>query len=108
MEKIKTLTPKVIGHVAVDSGLVWIGDPCYILHSDDPQHSIGRSWGEFCDTIKDSTEHNFEFNRGGAGLGVVSSTKHGDGFYPVIGLYDGESKTPSAIIIDFNNVMENL
>lgn len=35
---------KLTGHFAVDAGIVWIGDPCYILHSKDQYRSIGKTW----------------------------------------------------------------
>lgn len=89
-------TKKVIGRIGVDAGLVWIGDPCYIIHADRNHLSseLGRTWLEFCDTITDKPY--YEFNEG-----VVTSTLHGDGQYDVIGLFEGNSKYPSAILIQF-------
>ena len=76
---------KLIGHIGVDAGLCWIGDPCYILHGEYPT-SIGKSWEEFCDIVHDEkgpTMKQFNYNIGSPGLGVCVSTGLGDGFYPV-------------------------
>ena len=50
LNKLEKLTPKVIGTIGVDAGIVWIGDPCYIMHKEEETPStIGKNWGEFCD-----------------------------------------------------------
>lgn len=68
-----------IGEISVDAFLCWIGDPCYVLHQEQPPAPIGKSWGEFCDLI----EHDKGFTAIGDGLGVCVSTAYGDGTYPV-------------------------
>jgi hypothetical protein len=99
---------KVIGWIGVDAGLVWIGDPCYIIHATpDGFHSeMGRTWSEFCDTISGKVYHSFPYKMGHEGIGVVTSTRHGDGMYPVIGLFEPGADTPSGILIDFDNITE--
>jgi hypothetical protein len=103
---------KQIGKVGVDSGLVWIGDPCYLLQGDRPE-SVGKDWSEFCDILdkKEDTEtksSSFNHDFGHEGLGVCSSTKRGDGTYPVYGIYEKGDirKTPNGILIDFE--IENM
>jgi hypothetical protein len=73
-----------LGSVSVDSGQIWIGDPCYIIHPTEMPKSIGKNWEEFCEKIKDN-EHAASFNHDGnfAGLGICASSGYGDGYYPV-------------------------
>jgi hypothetical protein len=70
---------KQIGEISIDAGLCWIGDPCYVLHQEQPPEAIGKNWGEFCDLI----DHDKGFTAVGDGLGVCVSTGYGDGAYPV-------------------------
>jgi hypothetical protein len=78
---------KRIGEIGVDAGLCWIGDPCYILHPQEPPNAIGSSWGEFCGMLGEDDQHpvckQFCYDLGHPGLGVVVSTGYGDGLYPV-------------------------
>jgi len=78
---------KYIGDIGVDAGLCWIGDPCYILHKEQPPKAIGKDWDEFCDLLNDDDQYptakQFHYDLGHPGLGVVVSTGYGDGTYPV-------------------------
>ena len=79
---------KKVGNFAVDAGIVWIGDPCYVFHRDDKNtlpDSLGKSWDDFCDKLGNDypTKKSFGFNMGHEGLGLCLSTGYGDGFYPV-------------------------
>jgi len=72
--------------VSVDAGIVWIGDPCYILHkkaSETPK-AIGKNWSEFCEKLGSENIITFEHDKGHEGLGVAVSSGYGDGFYPVV------------------------
>jgi len=105
LNKLEKLTPKVIGTIGVDAGIVWIGDPCYILHKEEKTPStIGKNWSEFCDLLGDDYHTSFNYEMGHEGLGVCTSTKYGDGSYNVIGFFDGDSKRPSCVIVDFDGV----
>jgi len=75
---------KLVGHIGVDAGLCWIGDPCY-LESRDDQKSPFDDWSKFCDSLKGSypTMKSFNYPMGHEGLGVCVSTGFGDGTYPV-------------------------
>jgi hypothetical protein len=42
---------KQVGEIGIDAGLCWVGDPCYVLHTDQPPKAIGKSWEEFCDIL---------------------------------------------------------
>lgn len=77
-----------IGVVNVDAGLIWLGDPCYILHSANPDElakAIGNSWSEFCDKLEDMQVAQFEHggDPNNPGLGVCVSSGYGDGRYTV-------------------------
>ncbi len=84
--KEQIVTTKLIGKVGVDSGTIWIGDPCYILSGERPK-ALGKDWSELGHkTFKDGKCQlpiSFNFDMGHEGLGVMSSTKYGDGVYPV-------------------------
>jgi hypothetical protein len=73
------------GHVDVDAGLIWIGDPCYVL-GDDASSRV-HSWSDFCEKIwaqgmGNSGESDFASPLG-AGVGIVTHSGFGDGSYPV-------------------------
>lgn len=76
---------ETVGIITVDAGICWLGDPCYILHTDEDSEApkdIGKTWSEFCDKLGNSNDHQFMHNSGGPGLGVTISTG-GDGVFPV-------------------------
>jgi hypothetical protein len=70
-----------IGHVGIDAGLLYIGDPCYVKHAIGSQHH----WGEFLDTLYKSHPdgENAPHWQLGQGIAVVTTTGYGDGLYPV-------------------------
>jgi hypothetical protein len=81
----------LVGVIGVDAGLCWIGDPCYVFHRQ-PQE-LGSNWSEFCTKLfgKPGESHwQFNYDGGGAGLGVAVSTGYGDGEYPVYAEMDGD------------------
>ena len=68
-----------IADIGVDAGMVWIGDPCYIIGNQDGLSPDAlSSWDTFCDWAceRDNT-------RAFRNLGVVASSGYGDGLYPV-------------------------
>lgn len=89
-------TRKHIGEIGVDAGLCWIGDPCYILHKDQPPKAIGTSWDQFCDILDEDRQYptckQFAYDLGHPGLGVVVSTGYGDGVYPVCAEFNDEGR----------------
>jgi len=108
LKKLKNLEPKVIGHIGVDAGVVWIGDPCYILHTDKLPDTLGKDWDDFCDKLKNNKySKSFNYQMGHEGLGVCTSTKYGDGVYNVIGFFEVNNEHPSCVIIDFDGVFED-
>ncbi len=91
-------TRKLVGHMGVDAGLCWIGDPCYIIHPHDGMpKTLGKDWDEFCDIIEKEPRplaKSFAYSMGHEGLGVCVSTGYGDGTYPVyIEIEDGRVKS---------------
>lgn len=89
---------ELLGNIGVDSGVVFIGDPCYLrgeINPDDISHVIQCAWGE------NKNHASLPFQLGHEGAGIVSSTLDGDGYYPVYGYFKDDDKRPSKIIIDF-------
>jgi len=83
-----------VGSIGVDAGIVWLGDPCYILHRNDPAEQdsapadIGVSWHDFCERINARGIYRtgvaaFSHDAGYSGMGLCVSTAYGDGEYPV-------------------------
>lgn len=116
---LNKFTPKLLGHIGVDAGIVWIGDPCYILHkennpkmiSDKNPKSIGKNWNEFCEKFFESEHDSFKsftYDSGSEGLGICTSTYYGDGQYPVIGFFKSNETRPLFIIVDFNDEFSGL
>ncbi|MGH7172938.1 MAG: DUF4241 domain-containing protein [Gemmataceae bacterium] len=93
---------KYIGEIGVDAGLCWIGDPCYILHKEQPPKAIGKDWDEFCDLLLDDDQYptakQFHYDLGHPGLGVVVSTGYGDGTYPVFAEFNEEGRIAKVLV----------
>lgn len=100
-----------VGAVDVDAGMIWVGDPCYILDGERPA-GLGKVWNDFCDlffkrsgygTDNDTGVASFGYHEEGTqdGLGVAISTFYGDGSYPVYVEY-GEGGRPRRVLIDFD------
>lgn len=104
------LTPKIIGKVWVDSWLIWIWDPCYVLHKewDELPDTVGQDWWEFCDILWSDAHKSFCFDGGNEWFGVCTSTYNGDGIYPVIWFFEEWNERPSWVFIDFNGCFDCL
>ncbi len=83
------------GEVAVDAGLIMVGDPCYAANKDHPIHD----WGTFCNLLSGPSTQ-LKFAHGGNGLGVVVPSGHGDGIYPVYIKRDRGVVTELRVVFD--------
>lgn len=102
-----------VGEVDVDSGSIWLGDPCYVFnmpHSKGSQFEslntppgwpkeFGDCWLDYCHNLfdkedkqreamhkagfKGQTPVQFNHDSGNPGLGICTSNGIGDGTYPV-------------------------
>lgn len=84
---------RMIGYVAVDSGQVIITDPGSLSSWGSEgfgEAGVGHfSYGGACSTtLTDEQAGQLNFERGHAGVAVVSSTGYGDGLYPVYAHYE--------------------
>ena len=123
---------RVIGSIGVDSGQVFITDPCYIKHTEQGNGQYNLDWKEEVvgeengvkevrrvpvaknDPTLDNKQNFYtkvcEANYKGKGfaeveLGVVMSTTHGDGEYAVEGIFDDDGQF-MGIFIDFHGEVE--
>jgi len=101
---------KTIGEVGVDSGQLFITDPCYIKHQEQGNGQWNMEWIDGDDgkrvykTLPDPTldgetknfyskvcERNGRSENGAeVDLGVAFGTTHGDGNYAVKGIFDDD------------------
>lgn len=95
-----------VGAIGVDAGLVWVGDPCYIM---DDEATERIPWNRFVDALEQkllSTPHpgvaTWDYRVGHSGLGVSVISGYGDGSYPVYVRYaqDGRIAAVQAIFIE--------
>lgn len=85
-------TKKIIGHVGVDAGMMYLGDPCYVIPPDGPVprklrqlDRDGSLWGTFLDHyVRRDNEPVCPVEGSlNASLGIVVTSFGGDGVYPV-------------------------
>lgn len=85
----------LIGFIEVDAGMVWIGDPCYVMGDDAPNRVT--DWQDF---VKASFEPGGHAPLGD-GVGVVAPSGYGDGRYPVYATHrDGRIAELRVVFID--------
>ena len=89
-----------VGEFAVDAGICWIGDPCYVLPDDASHADSVRDWSKFCTAIGEADTTQFNFKQGHTGLGVCVSTGWGDGMYPVY-IERSEEGRVAKVVIEF-------
>ncbi len=90
-----------IGVCGVDSGLIWLGDPCYCITPDASEHPA-PTWPEFYAQLPEGADtHQFKYKHGHAGLGVVVRNWYGDGEYPVLVQRNADGHIVKAMI-DFS------
>ena len=96
---------KLVGHVCVDAGLMWFGDPCYVM-GDNATHRW-RDWGDFCKALevpgsKYAVAIEFPVESGLANYGVCITHFGGDGVFPVYITTDGRGVVTEARIVFAN------
>lgn len=117
---------KTIGYCGVDSGQLFITDPCYIKHQEQGNGEWNMEWDEDNEgnrtykTLPDPTlesgdknfyskvcEANGKSRYGGAEveMGVAFGTTHGDGNYAVEGVFDDDG-VMVGIFIDMHGQLE--
>ena len=118
---------KTIGYCGVDSGQLFITDPCYIKHQEQGNGEWNMEWEEDNEgnrtykTLPDPTlkngdknfyskvcEANGKARYGGAEveMGVAFGTTHGDGNYAVEGVFDDDG-VMVGIFIDMHGQLES-
>jgi hypothetical protein len=85
------------GTVGVDAGLVWVGDPCYVM-GDDASHRV-RDWSEFCRRLDESHDKDGFSQPLGPITGVVVSSGYGDGEYPVMVARNRDGRVAAALVV---------
>lgn len=97
----------LMGHIGVDSGLVWIGDPCYIM-SNKYDRKKGFDYYKACEELGDKVWNSFNYELGHEGLGILTNTYDEDGTYPVYALVEEKGGRPVQILIDFSQDVDEM
>lgn len=114
------LSRVLVGHVAVDAGLMWVGDPCYVIgklgESKDRRQAEpkwNRVWcgedGAFCEELEQMDENRddadprkgnvYPFNLSKEiATGIAVSSGYGDGVYPVYVDLDSNDRVASVTV----------
>ena len=79
--------------IYVDAGMIWIGDPCYVL-GDDASSRV-RDWSDFCQNLDRSGDISAPL---GLGIGLAIPSGYGDGCYPVTVERNDEGRVASVTI----------
>jgi hypothetical protein len=73
-----------VGEIAVDAGIVMVGDPCYHLHAAKPlPNGFKNTWHSFVDSLRDIVIHGNAAHQIDHHMAVVVGGFGGDGVYPV-------------------------
>ena len=93
-----------VGEIGVDAGICWIGDPSYVVAKDSGH--VFSSWSEFCAKLDMLGHHTttrgataFPYRDGRPGLGIVVSTRAGDGLYEVFVEHDANGRVRQAKVV---------
>jgi hypothetical protein len=101
MGKKKTF---LAGHVNVDAGLIYIGDPGSVVEPSGPPEEI-PDWDEFVDRIlgedykAEGEIPNVAKEPLGQGSGIVIPSGYGDGIYPVYVTLGDDGRPEAAMIV---------
>jgi hypothetical protein len=96
-----------IGRIGVDSGMVVVADPCYLIHRRRKlARDLGKEWEGFAERVHAEWGRNeiqgaqLLYDKGHAGLGVVTGSGNGDGLYDVWGRFAGDECRELRITFD--------
>lgn len=92
---------ELVGHIGVDAGCVYIGDPCYEIGSDTKGKFKG-TWADFCGQVLDKQERGvakIPYEKGYEGQAIVVNSGYGDGHYPVY--VERKNGVIARVIVDF-------
>jgi hypothetical protein len=93
---------RLLGHIGVDSGIVALGDPCYLVrggadHSPEWQEVVAEMFdAENPRRIAGTTGVEIEGT-------IMTTTVTGDDLYPVYGLVDEETGKILSLTVHFDN-----
>lgn len=108
LSELEKLTPKLMGKIDLDTGSIWFGDPCHILHANERMpKSVGNDWSGFVNQLGRNAYKSFDFEGEAEGVGVCARVD-GDGTYAVIGYFRDNNVMPSYVVIDFDNQSPHL
>jgi hypothetical protein len=88
---------ELVGYCAVDSGTLYITDPCYLSDVEEYEE-FKKQW----DSMGIGNGKQFNFKLGHEGLGVVIEGFGGDGVYPVYVTRGGKYGLVTSIVIKLN------
>lgn len=87
---------RLVGHCAVDSGMIMIVDPCYVIDPEDPPL---YTYDAACNvSLSEKRAGELKLVNGSAATCVVSATNIGDGSFPVFANYDKNGRIVSLTI----------
>ena len=87
--------------IYVDAGMIWIGDPCYVMGGTTSTHGV-RDWSAFARKLEDARtaadEDDAAHEPLGRGIGLAIPSGYGDGEYPVEIVKNSEGRVASVTI----------
>jgi len=92
--------PKRTYHtIGVDAGMIWLGDPCYIIGADSSHGPL--TWADFCKDLDRSEKADGSGVQEplGSGIGLAIPSGYGDGAYRVIVTTNDEGRVTRAEIV---------
>jgi hypothetical protein len=90
-----------VGVVEVDSGHVWIGDPCYVLDlTQGRPRELGKTWDDLIPKLVSHDAVQWNFDAGNPGLAVTVASGYGDGGY-VVKVRRASDGYVKAVMIEF-------
>lgn len=91
---MKLIEWEKIGTVGVDAGMIWVGDPCYVLGRDSSHGP--KNWQEFCSKTDAHQDYSEPL---GKGIGFAISSGYGDGSYAVYIRRSRESRVSAVKVV---------